>query len=286
MDGTQEIREGMRVYSSDDRQVGTVEKVDRKAIRVNGRDIADSAIARVAQDRVYLSGVYDEMSGGAGMTGQGTIREEGTTRIPVYEERLDVEKRQAELGEVRLHKTVEQEEVSVPVELRREEVHVDRRDVQDRPIEPGAADMAFQETTIRVPVRGEEAVVDKQAFVTGEVVVTKEQTTERQEVRDTVRRERVDIDDAYQRFQPEFQRHFQERRKTRTGDQANWTFDEAEPAYRTGLEAAYDERFAGRRFEEVEPELRKTYRDRWGSGRDRWQELREEIREAYNRARM
>ena len=137
---------------------------------------------------------------------QTTIRDEGTVRVPVYEERLDVEKREVELGEVRLHKTVEEEEVSVPVELRREEVTVDRRDVDARPVEPGAADTAFQETTIRVPVRGEEAVVDKQAVVTGEVVVTKEQTTERQEITDTVRKERVDIDDAYQRFQPDFQR--------------------------------------------------------------------------------
>jgi uncharacterized protein (TIGR02271 family) len=285
MDGTQNIREGMQVYSSDDRQIGTVEKVDKKSIWVNGRDIADSAIARVAQNRVYLSGVYDEM-GTPGMTGQGTIRDEGTVRVPVYEEKLDVDKRQAELGEVRLHKTVEEEEVSVPVELRREEVKVDRRDVDDRAIEPGAADMAFQETTIRVPVRGEEAVVDKQAVVTGEVVVTKEQTTERQEIKDTVRKERVDIDDAYQRFRPEFQRHFDKQRATWTGDRAKWTFDEVEPGYRMGLEAGYDERYAGRRFEDVEPELRNAHRNRWASGRDRWQELREEIREAYNRARM
>jgi hypothetical protein len=101
-----------------------------------------------------------------------------------------------------------------------------------------------------------------------------------------VRKERVDVDDAYTRFRPDFQRHFDERRKTWKGDRAKWTFDEAEPGYRTGWEAGYDARYAGRTFEEVEPELRTTYRNRWAGGRDRWEELREEIREAYNRARM
>ena len=167
MDGTTNIREGMQVYSSDERLIGPVEKVERTAIRVKGREIADSAIARVVQGRVYLTGVYDETAGATGAA-QTTIRDEGTVRVPVYEERLDIQKREGELGEVRLHKTVEEEQVAVPVELRREEVKVEQRAVDARP---------------------------------------------------------------------------------------------------------------------VEPELRNTYRDRWGSGRDRWQELREEIREAYNRAR-
>ena len=46
----------------------------------------------------------------------------------------------------------------------------------------------------RVPVRGEEAVAQKEAFVTGEVVIDKERRTERQTVTDTVRREEVEVD--------------------------------------------------------------------------------------------
>ena len=122
-------------------------------------------------------------------------REEAT--IPVAEEQLNVEKREAELGEVQLRKTVEEEQQTVPVELEREEVRVDQRDVGDRPVQPG--DQAFQEGTLRVPVRGEEAVVEKEAVVTGEVVVGKERTTERQEVGGTVRRERVEAEDTAQR---------------------------------------------------------------------------------------
>ncbi len=118
----------------------------------------------------------------------------GEIRVPEVEERLDVEKRPVETGEVQVRKTVQEEQQTVPVELRREEATVERRDVGERPLAPGEAERAFQDETIRVPLRGEEAVARKEAVVTGEVVVDKEQTTERQEVGDTVRRERVEVE--------------------------------------------------------------------------------------------
>ena len=53
---------------------------------------------------------------------------------------------------------------------------------------------AFEEGTIRIPLRGEEVVVRKEAVVTGEVVINKERTTERQEITDTVRTQHVEVD--------------------------------------------------------------------------------------------
>src|ERR687886_2768779 len=94
-------------------------------------------------------------------------------RVPEIEERLEVEKRPVETGEVQVRKTVEEEQQTVPVELRREEATVERRDVGERPLAPGEAERAFQDETIRVPLRGEEAVARKEAVVTGEVVVDK-----------------------------------------------------------------------------------------------------------------
>ena len=123
-------------------------------------------------------------------------RAEGELVVPVAEERLGVAKQQVELGAVEIHKEVVQEQVSVPVELRHEEVRVRERDVADRPL--AADDTAFQEGVLRVPVRGEEAVVTKEAVVTGEVVIDKERIVERQEVADTVRKERVEVDERLQ----------------------------------------------------------------------------------------
>ncbi|CAA9589555.1 MAG: hypothetical protein AVDCRST_MAG88-4602 [uncultured Thermomicrobiales bacterium] len=118
---------------------------------------------------------------------------EGEIHVPVAEERLSVAKQGVELGEVELRKTVTQEQVSVPVELMREEITVQQRDIADRPAQAG--DQIFQEGTISVPVRGEEAVVTKEAVVTGEVVIDKERLVEQQTVTDTVRKERVEVDE-------------------------------------------------------------------------------------------
>ncbi len=229
--------------------------------------------------------------------------------IPVAEERLNVQTREAELGEVQVHKSVIQEQVSVPVELEREEVHVQQRDIADRPVQAG--DQLFQEGTIRVPVRGEEAVVSKEAVVTGEVVIGKERTTERQTVSDTVRRERVEVDENYNQYRNDFQQHFTQRQSSMQGQGQGQTrsWEEAEPNYQYGYATARDARYQGREFDDVEPDLRRDYETRFsgsgtagsagsmtggtsgttggtsGGGGDAWQHLREEIREGWTRAR-
>ena len=242
-------------------------------------------------------------------------------RIPVAEERLNVEKRPAELGEVRAHKTVTEEEQTVPVELEREEVRVEQRNIDDRPATGGDL---FQEGTITVPVRGEEAVVQKEAVVTGEVVIGKERTTERQEVGGTVRRERVEADQDYDQYRGGFQQHFTGRQGQLQGQGEQWasrTWEEAEPTYRYGYDAGRHEQWHGREFDDVEPDLRREYEQRYratgsmssaggtgadfahggadtgyeertgrrqgfsGAGDDSWQHLREEVREGWNRAR-
>jgi len=100
------------------------------------------------------------------------------------EERARGEAPPTDLGEVRAHKRVVEEEETVPVELQRDEVRVEQRDVAER---PAGGDALFQEGTIRVPVRGEEAVVTKEAVVTGEVAIGGARATEHQDVSDTAR---------------------------------------------------------------------------------------------------
>ncbi len=207
-----EIQRGWDVYGSDGEKVGDVSDVQGTYIVISKGLIFKSeryapvaAISRVEHDRVYLDVTKDEIEA----RGWDTVPEtdarigaqrtsttappatsEGNRRVPVHEERLDVDTREAQLGEVEVRKEVVSEQVQVPVELRREEARVEQVDVKDRPVDPSDKGV-FEEGTTRVPVRGEEAVVDKQAYVTGEVVVGKEQTTERETVSDTVRKERV-----------------------------------------------------------------------------------------------
>ncbi len=268
---TDDIREGMEIYDTANHRLGTVEGLAGDELYVAGRRIPSSAIARVEGNRVYLSGAADQYS---------TVSGEGEVRVPLVEERLEVEKRAGQIGEVGIQRRVIEEQQSVPVELRREEVHVEERDVADRPISPDEAERLFAEGTIRVPVRGEEAVVSKEAVVTGEVVIGKEQTVERQEIRDTVRRMEVEVDEHYDRFRGGFQEHFSQ---TNTGGTRRW--EDAEDNYRFGYAAARDQRYAGRQFEDVEADLRRDYEARAGSGGGAWERLREEVREGWNRVR-
>jgi uncharacterized protein (TIGR02271 family) len=198
LSNTANLREGLEVYSGEGRPLGSIERVDRDAITVRGERYELTSIERVEGGRVYLT---RQVGATAGPTpagaGGGAVRDEGEVRVPVQGERLEVETRPADVGEVRVRKTVEEEQQTVPVELTHEEVRVERREVRERPLGPG--ERAFEEGTIRVPVRGEEAVARKEAVVTGEVVIDKELTTERQEVTGTVRRERVEVDEDTQR---------------------------------------------------------------------------------------
>ena len=166
MDLKGKLRQGMRIVGADNRDYGTIDRYDDDSIYVGGRRIPTGAFARAENERLHLgeSGrQYFETGNRAGT--------EGEARVPVMEERLQVDKRGVNLGEVEVRKEVTSEQVNVPVELTREEVHVERVDVNDRPVATGEVGDAFKEGTIRVPVRGEEAVVNKEAVVTGEVVI-------------------------------------------------------------------------------------------------------------------
>jgi len=278
------LKRGMHVYGTDNRSVGTIDRWDDDNVYVGGRPYKRSMFDRFDNDRLYFSNEgyrsYQSTSGseiGDAVAG-------GEIRVPVREERLDVEKRQGEMGSVDVHKEVTTEQVNVPVELRHEEVTVNRVDVPDRPVAVGDAPDAFKEGTIRVPVRGEEAVARKEAVVTGEVVVDREVKTERETVSDTVRKEHVDVDENYRTAREGFRQHFEGQRSNLTGTAVDTRrFEDAEPNYRRGFTAAHDERYAGRRFEDVEPDLR---REHHSTGDDNaWERLREEIREGFDGAR-
>jgi uncharacterized protein (TIGR02271 family) len=113
--------------------------------------------------------------------------------IPVVEERLNVGKRVAESGRVRVRSYVVETPIEEQVSLRDETVHVDRRAV-DRPVT--AADEAlFQDKVIEATETREEAVVSKDARVVEEVGIRKDAGQRTETVTDKVRRTEVEVED-------------------------------------------------------------------------------------------
>jgi len=119
--------------------------------------------------------------------------------IPVAEERLRVGKRDVSHGRVRVRSYVVEEPVSESVNLREENVDVQRRPV-DRPLT--GDNRIFEDRTIEVEERSEEAVVAKEARITEEVVVTKDVNERTEEVSDKVRHTEVEVQDERKLDQP------------------------------------------------------------------------------------
>jgi uncharacterized protein (TIGR02271 family) len=280
VDLTGKLRKGLKIFGTDNREYGTIDRYDEQYAYVGKRQIPVSAFERMDNNRLYVGDQGRQYFEAADRMDADSLGDDGDIRVQVREERLNVGKRQSEMGAAEIRKTVETEQVNIPVELQHEEVTVNRVDVRDRPVAAGELAGTFEEGTIRVPVRGEEAVVQKEAFVTGEVVIDRDVKTERQTVSDTVRKEHVDVDENYQRDRSGFEEHFGKRKSGLGANADTRTFADAEPHYRRGYEAAHDERYAGRDFTDVEPDLRRA-----NTGNESWEHLREEIREGFDRGR-
>jgi uncharacterized protein (TIGR02271 family) len=283
MDQSKNVKEGMQVYGADEQLLGTVEQLHGNGFHVAGQYYPFDVVTRVADNTIYVrsAGMTEGADGSntARTATMDTAQTDGEIRVPVAEERLSVGKREVDLGEVGIRKTVTEEEQTVPVTLRRDEVNVQEVNVENRPLRAG--EDAFEEGTIRVQLRGEEAVVAKEAVVTGEVVVNKETVAREEQVSGTVRKQRVDVDKAYQEARSGF-----ERVHATTAGTSGRTFEQAEPNYRSGFTAAHDERYTDREFEDVEPTLRSEYEtNTTRTGGDNWEHLRQEVREGWNKAR-
>ncbi len=125
-------------------------------------------------------------------TTQTRTNDQGQMAIPVMEEELQVGKRQVQRGGVRVYSQMTEQPVEEQVTLHEEKVNVERRPV-NRAVTN--ADMAaFKEGAIEVTETDEEAVVSKNARVVEEVVVDKTAQDRTETIRDSVRRNDVQVE--------------------------------------------------------------------------------------------
>jgi len=130
---------------------------------------------------------------GTGIAGTGrtaTGLQGGEEVIPLSEEELTVGKRLVNRGTTRVRRFVVETPVEEAVNLHSESVSVERRPVTGRAT---TANPDFTDRTVEVTETDEEAVVAKSAHVREEVVINKTATDRTETVRDTVRREDVEI---------------------------------------------------------------------------------------------
>jgi len=118
------------------------------------------------------------------------------TEIPLYREQLAVGKREIPKGTVVIRKIVSTQTTNIPVQLRREDIVVERLQAND----PRAADYArtanapFAAQEVVVDLSREVSVVETSAIPTEVVRAQKTVSQHEQQIADTVRIEEVNID--------------------------------------------------------------------------------------------
>lgn len=163
-------------------------------------DVASTGLSTLPRFSGTVAAGYDEDYHRAAPAPAGTARDATTARDTEHDtaegrrmtrsaEELRIGRRQVKAGEVQVHKTVETEHVSQPVERKREDVRVERR-----PVSGSGQRAEIREDEIRVPITEEELVVEKRPVVKEELVIGKETKTEKQNVEADLRKERVDVE--------------------------------------------------------------------------------------------
>jgi uncharacterized protein (TIGR02271 family) len=163
---------------------------------------ADTEIDEARENEVHR--YYGTQAGSAGRTQTGAAcdtpgktsmgRESQRTSMQLSEEQVKVGKREVEAGGVRLRKVIRTETVNQPVTLKREEIVIERVPADKAQSQTGKS--KFSEDELYIPLRREEAVVEKETRVREEVRARKETRTDEQQISENVRREDVEIEET------------------------------------------------------------------------------------------
>jgi len=216
-------------------------------------------------------------------SGQRATQKEGEIRIPVVEEELKVGKRQASGAAggrgVRVQTNVTEKPVEQKVQLHEEHVNVERRPT-NRPA--SSADLSAQKgETFEVREHREEPVVQKTARVVEEVVVNKEERDRTETVRDTVRRKDVEVQPIGS-HRGEDDSDFRSNFKTAYAN-TGMTYEQCAPAYQYGSQLTQNQRYTGRDWNAIEPDVRRDWETR---SPGTWDRMKNAVRYGWDRMKQ
>jgi uncharacterized protein (TIGR02271 family) len=133
-----------------------------------------------------------DSAGGPG-TAAGAKPEQSVLRS---EERLRAGTETVESGRVRLRKYVVTEEQQITVPVKHEEVHVTREPLSAEDARAAGGKAGIGDEEVEVILHEERPVVAKETVLVERIGLSTETVQEERQVRDTVRKEQVEIDDS------------------------------------------------------------------------------------------
>src|SRR4051812_23071193 len=138
----------------------------------------------------------DAERGERGGPGRDTSGPNTDDAMTLSEEELRVGTTEREAGRVRLKKYVVEDEVTETVPVRREEVRIEREPITDANRDAALDGPEISEEEHEVVLHEEEVVAEKRAVPKERVRLDKDVETSEETVSETVRSERVDVDDS------------------------------------------------------------------------------------------
>ena len=109
--------------------------------------------------------------------------------LRLRKEELDINKSRVQKGDVEFSKEIIEEQKIVDVPVRREEVVIERRTLNNEQSDSPITD----EESIRIPVSEEVVDVDKRTVITGEISAHKREIEDIKHVEETLRREEARV---------------------------------------------------------------------------------------------
>ncbi len=241
---------------------------------VRYEDRAEDYLADADQTEAYSA---DQMQ-----QNRAQFADQSQQRLQEIEEHIKIGKREVVRGGVRVHQYVETDVEEETLRLREENVTVDRTTV-NRELSPDEANAAFEDKTVEVVERSEEAVVEKTARVTGEVAVGKDVNVREETVGGEVRRTRVEVEqiagETFDAMDSDFESHYGTTYKSTGRD-----YDAYKPAYQYGYAAG--QTHSDQDYASVENSLRSDYSTRYNGGDESlWGDFKDAVEHGYNKAK-
>lgn len=195
-----QVDKAISVLNSHTTSVGTSAGSTAPAVRAAaagaGMGVASGAMGTTSSGPVTAStpGRTAPPPAAAPLRSDAAIRpEKGDEVVRLAEEYLNVGKQQVKLGVTRIRRFVVEKPVEAQVTLHEEHASVARRAVTDA---APAQDVDWTERTIEVQEIAEQPVITKSARIAEEVVIRKEGSDHVETVKDTVRRQQIDVQRA------------------------------------------------------------------------------------------
>lgn len=208
--------------------------------------------------------------------------------IPIVQESLRVGKREVERGGVRVESHLIEQPVEESIELREENVRVERL-VTDRPVTDEDL-RAMRDNSVEMIEHAEVAMLSKEARVVEEVIISKAATKHNETFQDTVRHNEVSVQQLdgklhtgtpafssrplFSTFENDFRSHFT------AGNYAGYKYDDFAPVYQYGYDIALSDRYRDKDWAFIESDAGLDWEKR---NPGTWEKVKDAAKHAWQR---